>query len=57
MTRRVLITGGAAGLGWALAQQYHRKGWHVILVDLDQKGLEAIPISHLSEKLCLDRKT
>ncbi len=39
MTRRVMITGAASGLGWALTRQYHQRGWHVILVDCDQQKL------------------
>ncbi len=39
MTPRVLITGAASGLGWALAQVYLRDGWHVVMVDLDKDRL------------------
>ncbi len=46
MTRRVLITGAASGLGWELTRQYHHSGWHVILVDLDASKLE-----HCSDQL------
>lgn len=39
MTKRVLITGAASGLGWELAQQYQARGWHVILLDRDAEKL------------------
>lgn len=40
MTKRVLITGAASGLGWEFAQQYQACGWHVILLDRDAEKLE-----------------
>jgi short-subunit dehydrogenase len=40
MTKRVLITGAASGLGWEFAQQYQARGWHVILLDRDAAKLE-----------------
>lgn len=39
MTKRVLITGAASGLGWEFAKQYHDLGWHVILLDRDADNL------------------
>jgi len=39
VTQRVLITGAASGLGWALTQLYLRDGWHVVMVDLDEHRL------------------
>ena len=36
---RVLITGAASGLGWALAQQFFARGAQVILVDIDAERL------------------
>ncbi|NNE01379.1 MAG: SDR family NAD(P)-dependent oxidoreductase, partial [Pirellulaceae bacterium] len=39
MTKRVLITGAASGLGWEFAKQYHDLGWHVILLDRDAEKL------------------
>lgn len=35
---RVFITGGAAGLGRALAARYARDGWRVCIGDVDQEG-------------------
>jgi short-subunit dehydrogenase len=39
MTKRVLITGAASGLGWEFAKQYQDLGWHVILLDRDAERL------------------
>ena len=39
MTKRVLITGAASGLGWELTKQYQARGWHVILLDRDGDAL------------------
>ncbi len=39
MTKRVLITGAASGLGWELARQYHDLGWYVLLLDRDAERL------------------
>lgn len=39
MNQRVLITGAACGLGWALTQLYLRNGWFVVMVDLDEDRL------------------
>ena len=36
---RVLITGAASGLGWALAQRFFAAGAHVVLVDIDAERL------------------
>ena len=41
MTKRVLITGAASGLGWELTKQYEEQGWHVILLDRDAEALAA----------------
>jgi NAD(P)-dependent dehydrogenase (short-subunit alcohol dehydrogenase family) len=40
MSRTVLITGGAGGIGLAAAQRFVGEGSHVILVDLDLRALE-----------------
>lgn len=39
--RRVLITGAASGLGWALAQAFFARGDQVLLTDVDAEGLQA----------------
>ncbi|MFD8649118.1 SDR family NAD(P)-dependent oxidoreductase [Streptomyces mirabilis] len=36
MSRRVLITGGASGLGWALAQRYAAAGDRVLITDRNE---------------------
>lgn len=38
-TKRIMITGGASGLGRALAVAYARKRWRVCVVDLDARGV------------------
>ena len=35
MEKRILITGGASGLGLATARRYARAGWRVLITDLD----------------------
>jgi len=40
--KRVLITGGASGIGRALALLFATKGASLLLVDIDQAGLEAV---------------
>lgn len=56
MTKRVLITGAASGLGWALARQYHDLGWHIILVDRDQEKLVRCSdqLNDRQETYCVD---
>ncbi|WP_447592281.1 SDR family NAD(P)-dependent oxidoreductase [Aquipseudomonas campi] len=39
--RVVLITGAASGLGWELAQACHARGDHLLLTDIDARGLAA----------------
>lgn len=38
--RRVIITGAASGLGLALAEQWARRGWNVLLTDRDGEGAQ-----------------
>lgn len=38
---KVLITGGAKGIGWALAKKFHASGNHVVLVGRDAFALDA----------------
>jgi short-subunit dehydrogenase len=43
MTDQVVwITGASAGIGKAIAQEYHRRGWHVVLSARSAGKLEAI---------------
>ena len=39
MTKQVLITGAADGLGWALAKAYADHGYHVHMLDRDEERL------------------
>lgn len=44
MSKRIFITGGASGLGLALAQRYADSGWRVCIADLnDERGREVLP--------------
>jgi len=38
--KRVLITGGAAGIGFAMAEAFSRQGCQIGLFDIDESGLE-----------------
>lgn len=40
-TKTVLITGGAGGIGLCAAREFARKGYAVVLTDIDQDKLEA----------------
>lgn len=40
--RSVLITGGASGLGEAMARRFARDGWAVIVADIDRNRTEAV---------------
>ncbi|RUO75717.1 SDR family oxidoreductase [Pseudidiomarina taiwanensis] len=41
-SQRIFITGGASGLGYALAQQCAKAGWQVCIGDRDQERGEAV---------------
>lgn len=36
--KRVLVTGGAAGIGWAIARRFAEEGARVVIADLDGEG-------------------
>lgn len=45
--KTVVITGAASGLGRALAEECHRRGAHLILIDIDLSGLQDL-LHHLT---------
>ena len=40
MRKAIFITGGASGIGRAVAIHFGAKGWFVGLADIDRKGME-----------------
>lgn len=42
MTQRVLITAGAGGIGWAIAQAFLAEGHHVHVFDIDQEAVDNV---------------
>ena len=54
--QQAVLTGGASGIGLAIAQKLHGLGVKVILCDLDEKKLETArkSVSENSRTLCLD---
>lgn len=40
--KRILITGGASGLGKALAQQFAKLGWNIAIVDINMDGANKV---------------
>lgn len=47
----VVITGGAGGIGWAMARAFGERGAKVMLADLDEEGLEAAVADLRSERI------
>ena len=43
MTRRVVVTGGAKGIGRAVSERFHQAGEHVIALGRDRAALAALP--------------
>jgi NAD(P)-dependent dehydrogenase (short-subunit alcohol dehydrogenase family) len=50
--KRIFITGGASGLGRALAERYSRAGWKVCIGDLDVARCEATMAALANRKEC-----
>ncbi|MDP3136312.1 MAG: SDR family NAD(P)-dependent oxidoreductase, partial [Burkholderiaceae bacterium] len=44
--KRVLITGGANGLGLAIAQRFSAEGARIAICDINQEALDAVGRSH-----------
>jgi NAD(P)-dependent dehydrogenase (short-subunit alcohol dehydrogenase family) len=42
MADRVLVTGGASGLGRAIATRYHGAGWRVLVSDVDAEAADRV---------------
>ena len=47
--KTVVITGGASGLGLALASIYSQKGWSVIIADVNEEEGNRV-VSDLSQR-------
>ena len=45
MEKRVLITAGASGIGWAIAEAFAALGAQVWVTDIDEDALEQVPNS------------
>jgi 3-hydroxybutyrate dehydrogenase len=41
--RRVVVTGAAGGIGWAIVQRFEADGHHVAIIDRDQEALDRLP--------------
>jgi 3-oxoacyl-[acyl-carrier protein] reductase len=49
MTQRVLITGGASGIGRSIAQMSERSGWEVVVIDRDPADVGRSIVADLSD--------
>ncbi len=45
-TKRVVVTAGAAGIGRAIAEGFHRAGARVHVCDLDEASLATLEAEH-----------
>jgi len=43
--RRVVVTGAANGIGWAIARRFESDGHRVAVIDRDQSALDRLPLS------------
>jgi NAD(P)-dependent dehydrogenase (short-subunit alcohol dehydrogenase family) len=56
MSERIFITGGASGLGRAIATRFAKAGWRVCIGDVnDERGAETIPTLHGSNDVAYRR--
>ena len=56
-TSRIFITGGASGLGRALAERYAKAGWKVLIGDINEARTADTPDPVFSDVLVLDLST
>jgi 3-oxoacyl-[acyl-carrier protein] reductase len=52
-TKVVLITGGARGIGWATADEFATRGWHVTIGDVDLAEAQRRAAAHPGKMLAL----
>jgi 3-oxoacyl-[acyl-carrier protein] reductase len=52
-TKVVLITGGARGIGWATADEFAARGWHVTIGDVDLAEAQRRAAEHPGKMLAL----
>jgi NAD(P)-dependent dehydrogenase (short-subunit alcohol dehydrogenase family) len=53
----VVITGGASGIGAALAEKFGREGSRIALLDVDENGLKAVEQEFLARKVDVFART
>jgi NAD(P)-dependent dehydrogenase (short-subunit alcohol dehydrogenase family) len=54
MADRILVTGGASGLGRAIATRYARAGWRVLVSDVDTEAAAAVAAELAQASIGLD---
>ena len=54
LRKTAIITGGAGGLGLALAAQLQTQGWFTVLIDLPGPSLEGLPSNDMQMPLACD---
>ena len=52
-SKKIIISAGATGIGWATAKECLEKGAKVFLCDIDQKSINKLKKHPLNNKSCL----